>query len=134
MDVVALALWIVTAVGGLAMAGIWLINRGPVQHAAGLSRISPMRLGSHFGVAGAGLLLWIGYIATDTRALGWVAFALLPIVAVLGVLMFMTWLAGRGAVITTDVPAEQKIPPVVVAAHGLFALATVIAVLWAVAR
>lgn len=132
MDIAALVLWVMTAVGGLAMAGIWLANRGPAQHADGLSRISPTRLGTHFGLAATGLAVWIGYVATDNVALGWTAFALLPVVGGIGVLMFMTWLAGRGAVVTKVTPAEQKIPPLVVAAHGLFAAATVAAALIAV--
>jgi hypothetical protein len=132
MDITALVLWVVTAIGGFTMAGIWLANRGPTQHADGLSRISPTRLATHFGLAALGLVLWIGYVATDTHALGWIAFALLPVVGVVGFLMFMTWLAGRGAVLTKVTPAEQRIPPVIVAAHGVFAVATVVAVLVAV--
>jgi len=129
MDAVALLLWVVTATGGLAMAGIWLANRGPRQHAEGVSRISPTRLGAHFGLAAAGLLLWIAHVATDSDGPGWIALALLPVVAVIGFLMFMTWLAGRGAAVTEATPAEQRIPPLVVAAHGLFAVLTLGAVL-----
>ena len=43
---------------------------------------------------------------------------------------FMTWLADRGAA-TTGVIAERKFSPVLVAAHGLFAVLTVGAVLLA---
>lgn len=132
MDTVALVLWVVTALGGFTMAGIWLANRGPAQHKDGLSRISPRRLGAHFGFAATGLVLWIIYVATDNKAPGWAAFALLPIVALIGFLMFMTWLAGRGAVVERVTPAEQKIPPLVVAAHGVFAVLTVLAVLVAI--
>jgi hypothetical protein len=132
MDIAALVLWVVTALGGFTMAGIWLANRGPAQHAEGVSRITPGRLGAHFGLAATGLVLWIVYVASDNKAPGWAAFALLPIVAVIGFLMFMTWLAGRGAVVERVVPAEQKIPRIVVAAHGLFAVLTVIVVFIAV--
>lgn len=128
MDTFALVLWILTAAGGFTMAGMWLANRGPAQHRDGISRISPARLASHFGLAAAGLVLWIAYVATDNKGPGWVALALLPGVAVLGFLMFMTWLAGRSAVVTKIQPAEQHIPAVVVAAHGLFAVLTVLAV------
>lgn len=129
MDVAALVLWVVTAAGGFAMAGIWLAGRGPHQHRDGHSRISPQRLGTHFGLAATGLVLWIAYVASDNKALGWVALVLLPIVATIGFLMFMTWLAGRGAVATpAGEAAEQRIPPVIVAVHGLFAVATLVAV------
>ena len=46
MNAVALALWVVTAIGGFAMAGVWLTNHGAAQHREGISRISPTRLAS----------------------------------------------------------------------------------------
>jgi hypothetical protein len=97
MDVAALVSWIVTALGGVTLAGIWLADRGPSQHHAGHSRISSGRLGLHFGLAATGLVLWITHLATDDALPGWLALAVLPVVALLGVLMFLTWLAGRGA-------------------------------------
>src|SRR5947208_3518359 len=128
MDVAALVLWLITAVGGFTMAGIWLVNAGPAQYTDGHSRLSPARVGSHFAFAVLGLALWIVHVATDNTPTGWVALAVLPIVAVIGLLMVMTWLAGRGA--TTSVEsAEQKFPALVVAAHGLFAVLTVLGVL-----
>jgi len=129
MHVAALVLWIATALGGLTMTGIWLANRGPAQHAEGASRIGPRRLAAHAGTAAAGLVLWIVHVASDSDAAGWLAFGLLPVVALIGSLMFMTWLAGRGADTGDVTAAEQRIPPVVVAAHGLLAVATAVAVL-----
>jgi hypothetical protein len=129
VTIAALALWVITAIGGFTMAGIWIAHRGPAQYAEGDSRLSPGGVGLHFGLAATGLLLWIGYLAADNNAIGWLAFALLPIAAVVGFLMFMTWLAGRGTAPTPEPPAEQKIPPLVVAAHGIFAVLTVGAVL-----
>jgi manganese efflux pump family protein len=124
---VALALWIATATGGAVMAIIWLIGGGPAQHREGHSRISPLRLGGHFGFAALGLLLWITYVVSDEGLPGWLALAVLPVVATLGFLMFMTWLAGRGSE-SRDQIAEQRFPVVIVGAHGLFAVLTVIAV------
>ena len=132
MDAVALVLWVVTALGGALMAGIWIRAGGPAQHRGGNSRISPVRLVSHVALAAAGLVLWIVHVATDNDVPGWLAFAVLPLVALLGLLMFVTWLAGRGAAVTGEPPAEQRFPAVVVAAHGAFAVLTVVAVLVAV--
>jgi hypothetical protein len=129
MNAAALILWLVTAIGGFTMAGIWLAKGGPAQYAQGDSRISPGRLGAHFTLAALGLILWIAHIASDSTPVGWLAFALLPVVAVIGFVMFMTWLAGRGAAVGRATPAEQRIPPLVVVAHGLFAVLTVVAVL-----
>lgn len=129
MDVAALVLWVITALGGATLAAIWLTGRGPAQHRAGVARISPYRLGSHFALAATGLILWVVHVVTDNGAPGWIALALLPVVATIGFLMFMTWLAGRGAVTISEKPAEQRFPVAVVAAHGLFAVLTLLAVL-----
>jgi len=128
----ALALWVMTALGGLTMAGMWLANGGPTQHRDGHSRISAKRIGLHVSLAATGLVLWIVYVATDGTTVGWLAFVLLPIAGLVGFLMFLTWLAGRGAASAGVVAAEQKFPPLLVAAHGLLAVLTVGAVLIAV--
>jgi hypothetical protein len=133
MDVAALVLWVATALGGIVMAVMWLAGGGPAQHRDGTSRISPARLGGHAGLAATGLVLWIVYAATDEAVVGWLAFAALPVVALLGVLMLVTWLAVRGAAVTGARPAEQRFPVVVVVAHGVAAVLTVVAVLVAVA-
>jgi hypothetical protein len=124
---VALVLWIITAFGGLTMVGIWIANRGPSQHRDGNSRLSPGRVGLHFGFAAVGLALWIIHTATDNTASGWIALLLLPVAAVIGFIMLMTWLAGRGAS-TIQVPPEQHIPAGIVAAHGMSAVLTLTAV------
>lgn len=110
------------------MAVTWLTHHGPAQHRAGTSRIAPTRLGAHLGLAATGLVLWATHVVTHNAASGWIAFALLPFVALLGGLMFMTWLAGRGATVTGDQPAEQRFPTPVVAAHGLLAVASLVGV------
>ena len=133
MDLVALLLWVATALGGIVMATMWVAGHGAAQHRKGTSRISPARLGGHAALAAAGLVLWIVYVATDEAVVGWLAFAALLVVALLGVLMFVTWLAGRGAVVADERPAEQRFPLVVVVAHGIAAVATVATVLVAVA-
>jgi hypothetical protein len=37
VNVVALVLWITTAIGGFTMAGIWIAHNGPAQHAEGVT-------------------------------------------------------------------------------------------------
>jgi hypothetical protein len=128
MDVAALVLWVLTALGGATLAALWLAGRGPTPHRAGVTRISPRRLGLHFGLAASGLILWIIHVVTDNDTAGWLALLMLPVVAAIGSLMFMTWFAGRAAVTVGDEPAEHRFPVAVVAAHGLFGLLTVLAV------
>lgn len=83
--------------------------------------------------------------ASDTKALAWVAFALLLIVASLGFGMLALWLQRRqvtptaataaGAPSATasegSTPAEQHFPIAIVAAHGLIAATTLVLALLA---
>ncbi len=124
----ALVLWIATAVGGITMAGIWVANGGPGAHSRGHSRLSSGRLAAHAVLAVSGLVLWILYVALDSIVPGVIAALLIAGAAMVGFLMFMTWLAGRGASDGDEAP-EQRIPPVIVLGHGALAVLTVIAVL-----
>ncbi|HVM52924.1 MAG TPA: hypothetical protein VM262_06980 [Acidimicrobiales bacterium] len=92
MAVAALVAWIATAAGGLLMLGLWLGWRGSAQHRGGRSRFNPALIFSQFGLAAAGLAIWIGALASDTDSLRWVSAALLPVVAGLGLAMFLKWL------------------------------------------
>jgi len=128
MSIAALIAWIVTAGGGFVLLGTWLARGGRRT-----SRFSPALIFGHFALAAAGLVVWIVYLVADTAALAWVAFVLLVPVAVLGFAMFARWLptfrarAAAGA----DAPAERHFPVVVVGAHGVVAVATVVLVLLA---
>ena len=90
---------------------------------------------SHFLLAAAGLVLWIIYLVADKKALAWIAFVLLLVVATLGFTMFAIWLRrrrARGAVaeaVTPDTPAEQHFPVSIVGLHGLLAATTLVLVL-----
>ena len=117
----ALVLWIATAIGGITMGAIWLSHDGPAAHRDGNSRISPGRLGAHAGLAASGLLLWGLSVAVDNVAPGWLALLLLAGAAALGFLMFMTWLAGRGAARAGDLP-EHHISSKIVVLHGALAV------------
>jgi hypothetical protein len=129
----ALISWIVTAGGGFVLLALWVRNGGMRQSEPG-RRIRPPLILSHFGLAATGLVLWIIYVATDSDALAWIAFAILLAVALLGWTMFAIWWQRRqagGAVApasTPDVPAEQRFPVAIVALHGLLAVTTVVLV------
>src|SRR3954453_7848588 len=140
MDVAALITWIVTALGGFYLLGTWLSGRSRSPVAAGTgrapasdSRVSaPSRLPTplvfgHFLLAAAGLVLWIVYLATNSRGLAWVAFALLVVVALGGFTMFARWIGGgRGVVNGAAGAPEDRFLVVVVAAHGVFAATTLV--------
>lgn len=133
MDVAALVAWLVTAGGGFFLFGTWLAKGGMSRGEREGSRFPPALILGHAGVAAAGLLVWIGYLASDEHdALAWIALALLVPVALLGFTMFARWLRDRRAPGTAGRQlAEQRFPVVVVGAHGLLAVTTVVLVLLA---
>lgn len=141
----ALILWIITALGGFGLLGIWL-QRGGMRTAEGPGpRIRPPLIFGHMLIAATGLVLWIIYIVADSKALAWIAFVLLLIVASLGFGMFALWLQRRqagGAAAASPAaapseapppavgePAEQHFPVAIVGGHGLLAATTLVLVL-----
>jgi hypothetical protein len=139
MKWIALVTWVLTAGGGFAMLGLWLKHGGMRQADMPGNRIRPGRIFTHFGLAAAGLVVWIVYVASDSDVLSWVAFGLLAVVALLGFSMLAIWLrqrsaqpaaspAGSGGAPAT-VPAERRFPPAIVALHGVLAAPTLVLVL-----
>jgi hypothetical protein len=137
MEWAALIAWVLTAGGGLIMLAIWLSRGGLRQREGG--RIRPPLILGHFALAAIDLVLWIVYVASDRRALAWIAFVLLLAVAALGFAMFAIWLRQRQAQATVAQavtatsgpaqPAEQRFPVVIVALHGVAAVTTLVLVL-----
>jgi manganese efflux pump family protein len=124
----ALIAWVVTAGGGFVLLSIWLARGGMRQ--MGGKRIRPPLILTHFGLAAAGLVLWIIYIANDSDTLAWIAFVLLLVVALLGFTMFAIWLSQRrpGGAGGSEKPAEQNFPIPIVGLHGLLAATTLVLV------
>jgi hypothetical protein len=130
----ALISWIVTAAGGFVLLTLWVRHGGMRQSEPG-RRIRPPLIFTHFGLAATGLVLWIIFVANDSDALAWIAFAILLAVALLGFTMFGIWWQRRqagGAAVSSasspDVPAEQHFPVGIVTLHGLLAVTTVVLV------
>jgi hypothetical protein len=153
MDIAALILWIVTAGGGFVLLGTWLAKGGARRDGPGTRFPAPVIFG-HFLLAATGLVLWIAYVATDTSGLGWTAFVLLAIVALLGFTMFARWVptymsmrragepdpsvyaaSATGSVATAPAPAttartaESHFPLPIVLGHGVLAATTLVLVL-----
>jgi hypothetical protein len=90
---------------------------------------------THFGLAAAGLILWISYLVTGSSVLAWIAFAALVPVALLGGLLVRRWVQDGRAAMRGDTPpdgielAEQQIPRAPVVLHGIFAVSTFVLVL-----
>lgn len=139
MAVAALVAWVVTALGGFVMLARWISHGGLRQQHVGPTRFPAGLVFGHFGLAAAGLVLWIAYLLADIDQLAWAAFVVLLPVALLGFAMFARWTGARrrgavgvaaGAPAGAE-PAEQALPVPVVVAHGVFAVATVVLVLLA---
>lgn len=138
MSIAALITWLITALGGFYMLATWITQGGPRNNN---SRLPVPAVFAHVLLAAAGLVIWILYLFTDTKALAWTALALLLPVALLGFVMFFRWLAvtrtrpvQKAAAPGSAQPAtspESKFPIPVVLAHGLFAVATLLLVLFA---
>jgi hypothetical protein len=149
MAVAALVAWVLAAGGGFVMVARWVSAGGLRQQGGGATRFPAALVFGHAALAAAGLVLWILYLALDAEQLPWVAFVLLVLVALGGFTLFARWLPsrraatvpagvgagrpGRGGEVGTagtgGEPAERHVPVPVVAAHGLFAVVTLVLVL-----
>jgi len=132
MSIAALITWIITASVGLFMLIRWA-TRGGVRKVEGAgTHFLPARVFTHFGLAAAGLILWIVYLVTDNTLLAWIAFVDLVLIALLGGLLVRTWTKdGQAAMAGTKAEvdlAEQHIPRPPVVLHGIFAVSTVVLV------
>lgn len=143
MSIAALITWIITAGFGFFMLIRWA-TRGGLRRVPGAeTHLPPVRVFSHFGLAAAGLVVWIVYLVTSSTLLAWIAFADLVLVAIIGLVMVRQWAKdGRAAMAATTAGAvrsdasgvdlaEQHIPRPPVVLHGIFAVSTVILVLLA---
>jgi hypothetical protein len=139
MAVTALITWLLTAIGGFVMLGLWITKGGLRQPRT--SHLPPAVIFSHFALAAAGLIVWIVYLFAATSTLAWISFVLLLPVALLGFVMLFRWIpvyraraaAATGGPGTTGAadqgPAERSFPLVIVLGHGLFAVVTLVLVL-----
>jgi hypothetical protein len=92
MAVAALIAWIVTALVGLYLLAIWLIEYDPdFQHAAA-TRLPVPVIAGHVLFAAGGLVSWVLYVITDKRICSWIAAAALAVIVTLGLTMAVRWL------------------------------------------
>jgi hypothetical protein len=137
MSLAALFTWIVTASAGLYLLTIWLIEYDREFQSAAATRLPVPVISVHALLAVAGLVVWAGYLITDTPRLAYAAALTLVVVATLGLIMAVRWIgvyrahdaaAVRGARAGITVPPERNFPLPVVIGHGIFAAATIVLV------
>lgn len=130
MDWVTLVVWLLTAVGGFTLIGIWLRHGGMESS---VTRRFPKPLPLLHGLSAVvSLVLFIIYLFADVDALKPVVLIGLLITAALGIWMFVLWLSkGRQTMaraVGADVARapEDHFPNAVVALHGIAAVATLV--------
>jgi hypothetical protein len=134
VDIAALILWILTAGGGFYLLATWIGKGGVRPGATGTaSRFPPGLIFGHLGLAVAGLILWIVFVAGGSGAIAWISFVVLLAVASLGLTMLARWIptfrAARGqTAAAADGPPERHFPVPAVAGHGLLAATTLVIV------
>jgi hypothetical protein len=135
MAIAALVTWLVTAGFGFFMLMRWVRRGGLRRGPEAATHFPPAVVFTHFGLAAAGLVVWIFYVVSDSSVLAWAALADLALVAALGGFMVRRWtLDGRTAMAAGGSSprvelAEQHIPRPPVVLHGVFAVSTVVLVL-----
>jgi hypothetical protein len=92
MPVFALITWIVTALAGLYLLAIWLIEYDPDFQRAAATRLPVPVISSHVLLALGGLGVWIMYLVTGKDIFEWVTIGILAFVASFGVTMAVRWI------------------------------------------
>jgi hypothetical protein len=148
LGLAAMIAWIVTAAAGSYLLAGWLAAGGLRRRRPAASLV-PVTVLSHFGLAVAGLGLWIAFVSTGTRVLAWVGVGLIVLIAGLGMGALSAALpepgrsasqAGPGSAGPGPGPGQPQAdrrsskagtPVAVIAVHGMLATATILLVLLA---
>lgn len=144
----AVGTWAATAVGGLAMAAVFLTRGGLAQSER--EAIGPLRVLPHVGLAVTGFGLWIAYASTDDDNTAWGATAAIGAAFLIAGTFLITRDQHRradlarlqaaptvettgagtsGGSARTRIPAEHHIPIWLASGHGLLGAATLLLVL-----
>jgi hypothetical protein len=155
MRFIALIVWFITALWGLYMLAVWLIENDATRQGNSASRLPLPVILAHVTFAVTGMVVWVAYLLLDRPALAWTAVAILVAIALLGLSMFARWIpvyrmaddevsvpvgagspgapgaaasAAAGMPSLRERPAEGSFPLLIVLAHGVFAVSTVVLV------
>jgi len=141
MGVAALICWFITALAGLYLVAVWLIENDVGEQGTVASRLPGPVILAHVLLALTGLVVWVVHLLSGSASWGWAAVGILAIIATLGLTMFTRWIpvhaafvaaeSTRGISADFDFPAERAFPLTVVVGHGLLAVTTLILVLLA---
>jgi hypothetical protein len=111
MPVIALITWIVTALGGLFLLAIWLIEYDPDFQRAAATRLPVPVISGHVLFALGGLAVWIMYLLTDEDVFAFATLAVLAFVATFGLTMAVRWIGVYRASPVRPTTAIMTAPP-----------------------
>jgi hypothetical protein len=111
MPVVALITWIVTALGGLYLLAIWLIEYDPDFQRAAATRLPVPIISGHVLFAVGGLGVWLMYLITDEDIFVWATAGLLAFVAIFGLTMAVRWISVYRGTPLPETPALSGYGP-----------------------
>jgi hypothetical protein len=141
MGVAALICWFITALAGLYLVAVWLIENDVGEQGTVASRLPGPVILAHVLLALTGLVVWVVHLLSGSASWGWAAVGILAVIATLGLTMFTRWIpvhaafvaaeSTRGISADFDFPAERAFPLTVVIGHGVLAVTTLILVLLA---
>jgi hypothetical protein len=130
--------WFATVLLGLFMLAVWLIENDVTGQGVAPSRLPVPVIFAHLGLAATGLTVWTAFLIFNQKTLAWTAVGILGAIALLGATMFARWIpvyragaspaggAARPSAGAHAIPAEGNFPVLVVAAHGLLAVSTLV--------
>lgn len=124
LGLAALVAWFFTAAAGTRLLAGLLAVRGPRGRRQGSAGLVAATVLSHFGLAVAGLVLWIAFVITGTPGLAWLGVGLIVLIAGLG-------MGALSAALPEPGPPKAGLPVIIIAIHGLLATATILLVLLA---
>jgi hypothetical protein len=140
MGVAALICWFITALAGLYLVAVWLIENDVGERGTVANRLPGAVILAHVVLAVSGLVVWVVHLLSGAAAWGWAAVGILAAIATLGLTMFTRWIpvhaafvaaeSSRGISADFDFPAERAFPLAVVVGHGVFAVTTLILACW----
>jgi hypothetical protein len=136
MAFVVLITWSAAVLAGLYMLAVWLIENDVTVGGAAASRLPAPVVFCHLALAVCGLVLWVTYLVVGLKGFAWAAIGVLGGIALLGFTMFARWIpvyrepetraTGQLSAAAHSGPAEGNFPVAVVAAHGMFAVTTLV--------
>jgi hypothetical protein len=118
MTDLALGTWVITALGGLFLLAIWLIEYDPDFQTAAATRLPIPVISSHVLLAVGGLVVWVMYLLTDMDILAWITLADLAVVVTLGLIMAVRWIGVYRTRITYPAGAYKSMAGVGMGASG----------------